>query len=286
MKTIITRISGLATAVALTAGVSLQASASDWSVNELQYQYGDLKKAFQGGGSESKTDGTSVLTFQHASGWKYGDNFYFIDWLDYGKTDYEKANGQESGTEFYGELYSNFSLGKITGNDLSFAFVKDVGIIAGFNFANEVETWYALPGVRLDLDIPGFAFAHLDTMAYIQMDDSEVADGVSIDEDDSWMIDFNWAYPFSIGSTKWTIEGHIEYIKGVDQKTTVAGVGVFDEERDDWVLAQPQIRMDVGDLWGSPGQIFAGIEYQYWSSKLGDDQTDESVVQALFVWRL
>jgi nucleoside-specific outer membrane channel protein Tsx len=286
MKSMTKNLTGLATAVALTSGISLQVSAADWSTTELQLQYGDLDKAFQGGGSDAETDGSTVLTFQHASGWEYGDNFFFIDYINYGRTDYEQANGMDSTSEFYGELYSNFSLGKITGNDLSFAFVKDVGIIAGFNFVAEVDTWYALPGVRLALDLPGFAFANLDTMAYLQMEESKPADGVSINEDDSWMIDFNWAYPFTIGSTKWSLEGHVEYIKGVDQKTRVAGVGVFDEERDDWVLAQPQLRLDLGNFWGTPDRLFVGIEYQYWSSKLGDDETDESVIQALAVWRL
>ena len=286
IKSIVSNATGLAAIVALTAGTSQFAQAEIWSTTELQYQYGDLKKPFQGGGGDSKTGGTHILTFQHAGGWEYGDNFFFIDWLDYGRTDYEKENDMPRQSEFYGELYSNFSLGKITGNDLSFAFVKDVGVLAGFNFAPEVDTWYTLPGVRFALDLPGFAFANLDVTAYIQMEDTRPADGVSIDEDDSFMIDFNWALPFTIGSTKWSLEGHVEYIDGVDQETTVQGVGVFDEKRDDWVLAQPQLRMDVGDLWGTPDRIFAGIEYQYWSSKLGDDQTDESVVQALFVWRL
>ena len=108
----------------------------------------------------------------------------------------------------------------------------------------------------------------------------------AVEEDDAWIVDFNWAYPFTIGSSKWTIEGHIEYIDGADQKVKVRGVGEFDGERESWILAQPQLRVDIGDFWGAPGQIFAGIEYQYWKNKLGDKETDENVVQALLVWRL
>ena len=146
-----TAVAGLA--LALAAGSS---HAADWSSTEMHLQYGDLKKPFQGGGSSSETDGTTIVTLQHASGWKYGDNFFFFDYLNYGKTDLDEEVGNPSQTETYGEWYSNFSLGKITGNDVGFAFVKDIGIIAGFNFAPEVNTHYYLPGIRFSLDLPGF----------------------------------------------------------------------------------------------------------------------------------
>ena len=261
--------------------------AADWSTNEVQLQYGDIAKPFQGGKGSADTGSTTILTFQHASGWKYGDNFFFFDYLNYGQTDVDKARGDQGGTELYGEWYSNFSLGKITEKDLSFFIVKDIGLIAGFNFAPEVETFYYLPGVRLALDLPGFAFANLDLTAYIQDSPSETATGARIDEDNSFMVDFNWAYPFTLGSTQWSIEGHIEYIDGVDTKVKIPGVGTVNGERESWILAQPQVRLDLGNVLGmSDKQLFAGIEYQYWQNKLGDKQTDENIVQLLLVWRL
>lgn len=277
-----TAVAGLA--LALAAGAT---QAADWSTTEMQLQYGDLKQPFQGGGSDSKTDGTSIVTLQHASGWKYGDNFFFFDYLNYGKTNVDEAVGNPHKTEIYGEWYSNFSLGKITGNDVGFAFVKDIGVIAGFNFAPEVNTHYYLPGVRFSLDLPGFAFANLDVTAYIQDSRSNFGGDFSISEDDSYMVDFNWAYPFKIGSTSWSIEGHVEYIGGADTKEFVSGVGqVGTGKRESWILAQPQLRLDLGEvMYGQTGQLFVGIEYQYWDNKLGDKDTNESVVQALAVWR-
>lgn len=94
----------------LTAGIFISAFSApsafsaDWSTNELQYQYGNLKKAYQGGGSASETHGTSVFTFQHSSGWKYGDNFFFADFSKYGKTDQESQNAVPSDNELYAEL--------------------------------------------------------------------------------------------------------------------------------------------------------------------------------------
>ncbi len=240
---------------------SLNTEAAIWSVTEAQIQHGDLKQAFV---NEDRS--TTILTLQHASGWAYGDNFFFFDHLNYSN----EAGGD--GDELYGEWYSSFSIGKILDKDLSFGIVRDLGVIAGFNFAPEVDTIYYLPGIRVALDLPGFAFANLDMTAYIQ--DSDMLPK----ENDSFMVDFNWAYPFSIGSASFSVEGHVEYIDGAEND---AG-----GERESWILAQPQIRYDIGkSLFSQPDSLFIGIEYQYWENKLGDRNTDENTVQALGVWR-
>ncbi len=276
-------LAGIAFAVATTA-----VQAEDWSATEIHLQYGNLEKAFQGSGGGAETDGTTIITFQHAGGWKYGDNFFFIDYLNYGKTEVEEGRGSHSDDEFYGEWYSNFSLGAITGSELKFGPVKDIGLIAGFNFAAEVDTLYYLPGVRLALNIPGFAFANVDITAYIQNGSSAPVDGVSIREDDAFMVDFNWAYPFKIGGTSWSIEGHIEYIDGADQDVRIVVLGgVINNtgERESWILAQPQLRFDLGEaIGGAAGQLYVGLEYQFWKNKLGAADTDESVAQLLAVW--
>lgn len=263
--------------------------AADWSVTEVHLQYGNLDKAFQGGKGSAETDGTFITTFQHASGWKYGDNFFFVDHLNYGgRTDFEKSVDPDTGRvrrdtsddEWYGEWYPTFSFSKISGHELELGFLKDIALIAGFNFASEVDTFYYLPGVRFDLNVPGFAFAHLDITAYIPDGSKNV--GVGIQEGDSFMVDFNWAYPFKIANTSWSLEGHIEYIDGADQE--IGGVKIAD--RESWILAQPQLRLDLGEIiLSEANQLFIGVEYQYWRNKLGDKETDESAPQFLAVWR-
>lgn len=250
---------------------------ADWSSTELHYQYGNLKKAYQGGGSDADTNGTSVLTLQHSSGWKYGDNFFFVDHSSYGQTDLDRQSATPPEDELYAEYYANFSLKKITNHDFNFSFVDDIGLLAGFNFAPEVDTLYYLPGFRLAFDIPGFNFANLDITARIQ----DNSTSFSIKEKDTYMFDFSWAYPLTIGKTQWSVEGHVEYTHAAEQ--SINGVSI--NERKSWLLAQVQFRLDVGHLWGSPDQLFLGMEYQYWRNKLGDPDTDESVPQLLMAWR-
>ena len=257
--------------------VSITAQAEIWSVTEVQLQVGTLDRV----GNQGTAD-TTITTFQHAGGWEYGDNFFFIDHLDY----HENNNGNfptNDSSEMYGEWYSNFSLGKITGNDLKVGPVKDFGIIAGFNYAPEVDSWWFLPGVRFDLDLPGFNFAHLDVTAYIHQGggDPNSSTFIIVDESSSYMVDFNWAYPFQLGSTRWSLEGHVEYIDGRNQRNNFGSTKLSS-----WVLAQPQLRFDISDaLGGKQGRVFVGIEYQYWNNKLGNKAVDESAAQLLLVWQ-
>jgi len=274
------KVSASLIALTLTAVLNApMASAETWGSTEVQLQAGG---EFESTGAPGQSTGT-ITTFQHAGGWEYGDNFFFVD-----HTRYSGKNGLPDSAEMYGEWYSHFSLGAITGKDLSFGPIKDIGLVAGVNYAPEVDSTWALPGMRLTLDLPGFAFSQLNITAYMHASgaDSSLAGNFNapfsiIDEDTSYMVDFSWAYPFAIGSTNWSIEGHIEYIDG---RTQVNNFGTT--ELESWILFQPQVRLDVGELIGTPSnRLFAGIEYQYWKNKLGAKGVDDNTVQFLAVWR-
>lgn len=265
--------------MATTALIATDVSAETWSKTEVQLQaLGELELA----GSNGATADTTIITFQHSGGWEYGDNFFFIDHSRYDVNNTATSSVADK-SEFYGEWYSNFSLGAITGNDLSFGPVKDIGLVAGFNFAPAVDSMWVLPGVRFALDLPGFAFAQVDVTSYIHQGGGNASspEFTIVDEDSSFMVDFAWAYPFKIASTSWSIEGHLEYIDGHQQTNKYVTT-----ELESWVLFQPQIRLDLGDLLGSKaGRLFVGIEYQYWKNKLGEKGTDDNTTQLLAVWR-
>lgn len=237
--------------------------AFQWMTNEVHVQHAKLERPFTGGLDEDVT----IFTLQHVDGWKYGDNFFFVDFID----------AEDSGSDVYFEVYSNFSLGKILGKKVGIGPVKDVGLLLGFNRAQDAQVMKYLPGIRLSWDLPGFAFLNTDFTAYI--DDSAGLSGGGVpSEDDGFMLDINWAYPFSYKGHDFSIEGHAEYIS---DRTNELGGDVKAH-----ILAQPQFRYDLGKTaFNKPGKLFVGIEYQYWENKLGDDDTDESVAQALLVYR-
>jgi len=252
--------------------------AETWSSTEVQLQaLGELEQVGTGG-----TADTTIITFQHAGGWEYGDNFFFVDHSRYSVNDNAYFPVDDK-SEFYGEWYSNFSLGAISGKDMSFGFVKDIGIVAGANFAPAVDSMWVLPGVRFSLDLPGFAFAQIDVTSYIHQGGGSASSSAFtvVDEDTSFMVDFAWAYPFKLGSTSWSIEGHLEYIDGRQQTNNFGTT-----ELESWILFQPQIRLDLGEAMGNKaGRLFVGMEYQYWKNKLGEKGTNDSTAQFLAVWR-
>lgn len=267
------------TALAAAVFMSTTASAEVWGNTEVQLQaFGELEQVGTGG-----TADTTIITFQHAGGWEYGDNFFFVDHSRYSVNNDANFPVSDS-SSFYGEWYSNFSLGAISGNDLSFGPVKDIGIVGGLNFAPDVDSMWVLPGVRFSLDLPGFAFAQVDVTGYIHQGGGTgdfTTPFTVIDEDSSFMVDFAWAYPFKLGSTSWSIEGHLEYIDG---RTQTNNFGTT--ELESWILFQPQIRMDLGEALGNKANhLFIGVEYQYWKNKLGEKGTDDNTLQFLAVWR-
>ncbi len=63
------------------------------------------------------------------------------------------------------------------------------------------------------------------------------------------MVDFNFARPFRIGETSFSIEGHLEYVAERENG--------FGGKVESWILAQPQLR------WNPNDRISVGLEYQF-----------------------
>ena len=235
--------------------------AAEWSSTELHLQAGRLDvPTFAGGGSADHL----VYTFRHASGWKFGDTFFFVDLLDSQERGFQDFDA-------YGEAYANLSIGKMGGKPVAFGPVSDVGLIGGVNWAADANVRKYATGVRFALGLDGFAFANLDVMALWDANEG-IASGGAPSEDNTVVVDFNFARPFKIGDADFSIEGHIEY---VGERTNELG-----GEVESWILAQPQLQ------WHVNRRLAIGIEYQFWMNKLGDGSTDESAVQALLVWEL
>ena len=249
-------VAGAAALALASIGIATTVNAADWSNTEIQFQYGKLDSPFAGG-----TANTSIVTLQHASGYSFGDVFFFVDFLDDPRAD--GFNDKDAYTEFY----AYFSSAKVLGWKFS-GPIKDVGVVAGINYAADVGYTGYLPGAYIDWAVPGFAFVRTQFTAII--DDSDIA------QKDGWQADISWAYPFKIGSQLFSLEGHVEY--------TANTSNTFGSQKD-WVLGQPQLRWDIGyALTGKKDQFFVGTEYQFWINKLGTD-VDESAFQALGVWR-
>ncbi|MCQ4288591.1 hypothetical protein NA647_14255 [Pseudomonas stutzeri] len=213
-----------------------------WQNNSLTYLYG---KDFKVNPPIQQT-----ITFEHASGWSWGDMFLFVDniW-------YNGVSGGDGHT-YYGEFSPRLSLGKMTGQDMSFGPIKDVLIAATYERGEDRNRNYLL-GPAVDLSVPGFD--RFNVNVYYRK-----PDGITGNPGGQWQITPTWAMTIPVGKSDILFDGYIDWV--------VNDAG--SESRGDFVSKHlhinPQIKYDLGKAMdGEPGKLYVGIEYDYWANKYG-----------------
>lgn len=251
-----------AAALAAVALVALAAPvAGQWSTTEVHYQGGKALRSH----AVSPPGFQHILTFQHASGWSRGENFFFVD-----MSCCEGAGIADR--DVYSEWYTYVSFATFSDGAL-----RSIGPIGGVNWGAQAKVLKFTPGFRLALNLPGFAFANID-YTFVVDRSSGIEGGGAPKTGNSHIVDFNWALPFSVGSASFSLEGHGEWQSGRDVETG--------ERAPYWVLLQPQLRWDLGkSVSGSEGRVFVGTEFHVWLNKFGADDADEVIPQMLAVFR-
>ena len=251
---------GLSLAATLASGQALAADLLQWQDNSLTYL----------NGIDFKVDPPKqqTVTFEHASGWSFGDLFIFVDGIKYNT---EATNGAGDGHTFYGEISPRLSLGKISGADLSFGPVKDVLLAATYEFGEDDVDSYLL-GPAVDLNIPGFDYFQLNT--YLRTTDGRR------DGDNVWQITPVWSYTIPVGDSDLVIDGFMDWV--VDNDDSYHANLHFN----------PQVKYDLAKAMGWGKRFYVGVEYDYWSDKYGIDDdsylgdeilggTDQSAISLL-----
>ena len=214
----------------------------------------------------------SIVTLQHASGYSHGRNFFFVDFLKSDSKDNDYG-------EVYGEYYHTLSLTKLAGADWSKRFVRDIGFTAAFNAGSKNSAFGSNPrvllaGPTIELNVPGANFVNIDVLAYRDMGRFSGFGGGKLcgEYKTTFQITPAWSVPFSVGPAKFEFSGFADLI---------GSHGTCKRQ----LLAQPQLRWDVGHHFGRPGTLHLGFEYQYWRNKFGIDGMNESFAQFLAAWK-
>jgi len=223
-----------------------QAGAELWSSTNIQYLYGT--------NYELGDDTRSIVTLERVSGWAYGDNFFFVDITN------PDRSGEATETSYYGEISPRLSIGKMTGQDLSFGIISDVLLTFTAELGEGFRNY--LYGVAVDLKLPAFSYFQVNWYIRNEMEFAT---------DRGEQVTLVWGLPFKTGPLDWSFEGFADYAWGVDPS-------------EDNLIAGPRLLVDVGEAFGAPGTLQAGVEYQIWRNKFGIDGIDEDVPQFMFKW--
>ncbi len=232
--------------------VSLGANSSGaaiWQSTGASLLYGTKNQTFDTEGRAIDQDRT-IITFEHANGWMYGDNFFFFDMIQ----PFDVNSG------FYGEWHPRLSWGKIANSSVGFGPVKDVLLATEINVDSGWRAY--LYGIGFDLDLPHFSFFAINFF---------IRDDMTIDDASTWQISPSWKIPFKLSGARFEFGGFID-IAGAE------GTGKSQ------LLTQPQLLLDLGNFSDKPGNVYVGIEYQYWQNKYGIKDFDENYVQMMGKW--
>lgn len=230
--------------------VSVQLRAAEWSSSNIQLLHGSGYRL----ADERKT----ILTIEHANRWRYGDNFFFLD----------AANPNQAGTLLYAELTPQISIGRVRGVPIRAAAVRDVMLSANIEMGAGLHS--RLLGIAFALDLPGFDFANIALYRRQSFRDQVVEQSPA-----GGQLSLAWARPFMVGDSHWQFEGFADYAFGENGGSS---------PKSDNLLTAPRLLLDAGAMWGEPGHLFAGIEYQFWRNKYGVEGVDERVSQAMVKW--
>lgn len=249
--------------------LGLPAQAADWSDTSLGYRYGTKFGEPYGPNDINK----SIFNLTHVSGYKYGTNFFNADLLISDSRDPASPGSNSGAQEIYIVYRHTLDLGKVTGKDFKYGPVRGLGLTAGFDVNTKDDAGYnskkrmIVAGPTLMMDVPGF----LNISLFALWESNAPYNGYTgqhverYEYDTHPMLNLAWGIPFSIGSIPLSFEGFANFIgdKGKDE----FGDGTAAETNIDM-----QIMYDLSPHLGAAKNTFkAGLEYQYWRNKFGND---------------
>ena len=247
--------------------MSASAHAADWSDTSISWRAGS-KFAEPFNPQDVKKN---IFALTHASGYKYGSNFFNVDLLQSDETDPGSLTQDEGAQEAYVVYRHTVDFGKVRGSDIKFGKVRGVGATFGFDWNAKNDVGYnsrkrmLVAGPTLMWDVPGF----LNT-SILALHESNAPSGAFppiSNVNDRYTYDvhpmFNavWGIPLS---ERVSFEGYLNWIasKGKDEVGNDTGVETN---------LDMQIMYDIGTVMGYAKNKFrVGIEYQYWNNKFGN----------------
>lgn len=258
----ITRTAGL-----LLLAASCGAHAADWSDTSLSYRYGSKFSEPYNGADIVK----HIINFSHVSGYKYGKNFFSVDYLMSDENDPSAAGARTGAHEAYAVYRHTLDLGKVSGANLAFGPVRGVGVTGGFDINSKTDAGYnskkrmLVLGPTLMFDVPGFLDVSLLALHESNAPYSTFTNTATnrYRYDTHAMLTAAWGIPFTLG-VPLSFNGYANYI-GTKGKNEFGGPTAVE------INVDMQVMYDLGATLGAAKNTFqVGVAYQYWKNKFGN----------------
>jgi nucleoside-specific outer membrane channel protein Tsx len=213
----------------------------------------------------------NIFALTHASGYKYGSNYFNVDLLQSDSNDPGSLTERSGAQEAYVVYRHTLDIGKLNNTELSYGRISGVGLTAGFDWNTKNDVSYnsrkrmLVAGPTLMWKVPGFL-----TTSLLLIHESNAPSGAfpPISEVRGRytyslhpMLSASWGIPLGHG---FKFEGYANFIasKGTDEVGNPTGA----ETNIDM-----QVMYDVSEAMGSPKNMFRiGLEYQFWNNKFGN----------------
>jgi nucleoside-specific outer membrane channel protein Tsx len=251
----------IALSIALFGGTAGGASAMEWSDTSIGWRYGTkFREPFI-----DEDIHKNIVNLQHASGYKYGTNFFNADLLMSDKHD--PGNNSEGAQEAYIVYRNTIDIGKVFDREFKYGgVVRGFGATLGFDLNTKNDASYSskkrmlVVGPTLMIDVPGFL-----NIGLYELFESNAPIGITsrYNYDPHPMLDFTWGIP--IGGSPFVWQGYLDFAasKGKDE---------FGGDTAPETHMDTQIMLDVGRVLGGPKDTFKiGLEYEYWENKYGNN---------------
>ncbi|MBV8031827.1 MAG: outer envelope protein [Betaproteobacteria bacterium] len=267
------------------AGTALSVSAADWSDTSLSWRYGTkFAEPFDNTATGGRVNITkNILALTHASGYKYGTNFFNVDLLMSDGKDPANCAGTFNCTGQAQEAYivyrNTVDLGKVTGSDYKMGPVRGWGGTFGFDYNAKTDAGYnskkrmLVAGPTAMFDVPGFLNVSVLELwesnapcttfppAAVGFPASGCVNRYSYKTHP--MLTGAWGIP--LGGSGFSFEGFMNLI--ASKGTNEFGGPTKQETNFDGQIMYDMSRIGLG----SKGTFKLGFEYQYWKNKFGND---------------
>lgn len=265
MKTHLPRLAPIACLALLACATSAQAA--DWSDTSLSWRYGTKFSEPYNGEDITK----HVINFSNVSGYKYGKNFFSVDFLFSDSHDPSAVGASSGAHEAYAVYRHTLDLGKVSGANLAFGPVRGVGLTGGFDVNSKTDAGYnskkrmLVLGPTLMVDVPGF----LDVSLLALRESNAPFNGFTGVTTPRYtykthaMLTAAWGIPFTLG-VPLSFEGYANYI-GTKGRNEFGGRTAVE------INVDMQVMYDLSPAIGAQkNTLKLGLEYQYWKNKFGN----------------